>query len=84
MALASAHTLWVALQALAHDCLRRPLEQETVLMTALMRHCMPGRTHSLRRVQGLELAEIAKVLPALVPLQELGAVHMRREQCGRD
>ena len=82
MALALAHMLWVSLQALVRNCLRRPPEQGTVLMTALMRHCMPGQTRGSRRVQGLKLAEAAEVLPALVPLQELGPVHRRPEQRG--
>ena len=80
--LALAHMLWVALQALAHDCLYRPMEQGTVLMMVLMCHCMPGWTHSSWQVQGLALAEIAEVHPALVPIQELGRVHTRAEQHG--
>ena len=82
MALALAHMLWVALQALVHDYLRRPPEQGMVLMMALMRHCMPGQTHSSWQVQGPKLAKAAEVLPAPVLLQELGPVHKQPEQCG--
>ena len=46
MVLPLAHMLWVAVQTLAQDCLRRPPELGTVLMMALMRHCMPGQIHS--------------------------------------
>ena len=82
MALPLAHTPWVALLALAQDCLHTPGEQGTVLMTVLLRHCMPRQTHSSWRVQGLKLAKAAEVLPAPILLQELDPVHKRPEKNG--
>ena len=82
MALPLAHMPWVALLALAQDCLHTPREQGMVLITVLMRHCMPGQTHSSWRVQGLKLARAVEVLPAPVLLLELGPVHKLPERCG--